>query len=398
VTSQQGTPGPQGEVGPQGPPGPSAVADGGLPTGCLSPCHGFGGIVEQWKTSTHYAAFVSNLGGDEVPTWTGATACGNCHAIDGIEQRVAGNVSSTGGTVTNLASGQLGYKNASGAYTEPLYGGTAKVAAVTCTTCHEVSPATDPHVTGQPWAVGGFPLRVPTGADDSAYIEKSPDTTAITGTALKLGTSNACVWCHKARKDVTAYAVAGTKVTSTRWGPHEGPQSDVFSGSGGYHFPGKTYGQSTHRQRLACVDCHMPSVSTNGNTANHSFYAQLSACNGCHAGAKSFDVAGGQSTVKAALFELQRALNDAGMLTRATAAPYDPLSAAELADGAFATDTSRPNPSVTLTADQAGALYNYFIVTRGGALGVHNPTYVKQIVFDSFVAIKGTAPTTLTRP
>ncbi len=61
--------------------------DGGtveLSTSCLTPCHGFNGIVEQWKTSTHYAAFVSNLGSDEVTTWTGATACGNCHSVDAL--------------------------------------------------------------------------------------------------------------------------------------------------------------------------------------------------------------------------------------------------------------------------------------------------------------------------
>ena len=77
----QGTPGPAGPSGLQGPAGPGT--DGGLATSCLSPCHGFNGIVEQWKTSTHYATYIANLGGTEVDTWTGATACGNCHAIDG---------------------------------------------------------------------------------------------------------------------------------------------------------------------------------------------------------------------------------------------------------------------------------------------------------------------------
>src|SRR5262245_15152687 len=66
-----GPAGPPGEAGPPGPPGMSGMPDGGtvgLPTSCLSPCHGFNGIVEQWKTSTHYATFISNLGGEEVDT------------------------------------------------------------------------------------------------------------------------------------------------------------------------------------------------------------------------------------------------------------------------------------------------------------------------------------------
>ena len=56
------------------------------------------GLVEQWKTSTHYATYISNLGGEEVASWTGNTTCGNCHAIDGVEQRVAGNVNFVGTT------------------------------------------------------------------------------------------------------------------------------------------------------------------------------------------------------------------------------------------------------------------------------------------------------------
>src|SRR5215471_15475984 len=86
----QGPAGPAGPEGPMGAPGKdgaSVSGDGGIPEGvltvsCLSPCHSFTGIVEQWKTSTHYATAIANLGGEEVATWTGPTACGNCHAID----------------------------------------------------------------------------------------------------------------------------------------------------------------------------------------------------------------------------------------------------------------------------------------------------------------------------
>jgi hypothetical protein len=372
----------------------------------LSPCHGFGGIVEQWKTSTHYATFISNLGGDEVPTWTGATACGNCHAIDAISYRVANNVTVVdGGAIQNLSHGELGYAAPpKGGYAEPLYAGSAKVAAVSCTTCHAVDNTNDPHKTGLPYTSGSFPMQVPVGASDQVYIEKSATVGTITGTPIgTLGTSNTCVWCHKARKDVTNYIAASNTITSTHWGPHEGPQADVFSGMGGYHYTGKSYGTSTHQQKLACADCHMPDVKDNGGTPNHSFYAQISACQSCHAGATNFDITGGQGQIKAAMFELQKALNNAGYLTRFTAAPYGALQPSELADGAFDLDQTRPGAgadggATVLTADQAGALYNYLIVARGGALGVHNPKYVKQLIFDSYFAVTGQPPTTLTRP
>lgn len=397
-TGAQGTAGP---AGPAGSPGNAAAlveADGGLPTSCLSPCHGFNGIVEQWKTSTHFSTYVSNLGGDEVASWTGQTACGNCHAIDGIETRMSKVVTVSNGAVANQKSGEIGYKNpSSGTYAESMYAGGAKVAAVSCTTCHAVDPATDPHRTGQ-YAAANFPLRVPTGPNDVAYLEKSPDTTAVTGTpAGKYGASNSCIWCHKSRKDPTNYIGASNTLTSLNWGPHEGPQADVYSGVGGYHYAGKSYGTSTHQAKVTCVDCHMAPVAANGNMPNHSFYPQLSACLGCHAGATSFDVGGGQADVKSSLLELQKALNDAGYLTRSAAAPYVPLTSAQLADGKFELDKTMPS-GATLTADQAGAVYNYLLIARGGALGVHNPKYVKQLMFDSIFAIKGVAPTTLNRP
>ncbi|HEY8074403.1 MAG TPA: hypothetical protein VIF62_09840 [Labilithrix sp.] len=395
-----GAAGPSGAMGALGPQGaPAAGVDGGLPTGCLSPCHGFSGIVEQWKTSTHYATYITNLGDDEAASWTTpGSPCGNCHANDAVERRMASEVGTTGGTVTNLLNGELGYKNAGGLLAEATYTGSAKVAQVGCTTCHSVDPTTDPHRTGLAYTPGSFPLRAKTGADDDVFIEKSAVVGTISGTAVgKLGPANACVMCHRSRKDVTNYITASNKITSPNWGPHEGPQTDVYSGQGGYQFTGQTYGQSTHQQKLTCVDCHMPDVAANGGAPNHSFYPQLSACLSCHAGATSFDIDGGQGYVKAALKELEGALDDQGLLTRATAAPYPPLGTAR-GDGNFDLDKTNPTGTPTLTADQAGALYNFIIVARGGALGVHNPKYAKQLVYDSIVAIKGTTPVSIVRP
>jgi len=377
----------------------------GLPTSCLSPCHGFNGIVEQWKTSTHYSTFISNLGGEEVDTWTGPGPCGNCHAHDAIEQRVAGRLGAVaGGAVANPSHGELGYKNpTTGALTEATYTGTSKVAQVGCVTCHSVTDATDPHRTGLPYAAGSFPLRVPSGANDVARIEKSPDETAVTGTPASVGTANTCVWCHRSRKDVTNYIGATVTLTSLNWGPHEGPQADVWSAAGGYHYAGRVYGTSTHQQALNCIDCHMPKVTGNGNSANHSFYPQLSACTSCHIGATSFDVNGGRSQTRAGIFELQKALNDAGLLTRSTAAPYQPLTPAQLADGFFELDKTKPAVATDagtprLTRDQAGALYNYLVVARDHSLGAHNPKYTLQLIFDAYFAMTGLPPTTIIRP
>lgn len=400
-----GAPGQRGPAGEAGAPGPAggdggviiAMPEGGLTSSCLSPCHGFTGIVEQWKTSTHYATYIANLGGQEVATWTGDTPCGNCHAIDGIQQRIAGNVHYAGTTgPTNLSQGETNYlSSVSGKATESTYGGQATVAVVHCTTCHAVDATNDPHRTGKPYVPGSFPLRVPTSATDQARVEKSSAAGTVDGTqAGPYGVGNACIWCHKSRKDVTNYITASNLITSQYWGPHEGPQSDVYTGKGGYHFAGKTYNSSSHQAFTdGCIHCHMPDVASNNGIGDHSFYPKLSTCQqaGCHVSATSFNVIGGQTLMKAGIQELRVALNNAGYLTRDGT---NPLSAADLADGVFSKDLTRPGGGA-LTADQAGALYNYLILARGGAGGVHNPLYTKQLTFDSLAAL-GVASTTYT--
>jgi hypothetical protein len=126
---------------------------------------------------------------------------------------------------------------------------------------------------------------------------------------------------------------------------------------------------------------------------NHSFYAQLSSCqaSGCHENTTSFDVIGGQSLTISRLQDLRVALNNADLLTRSEAAPYERLTADELLDQDFAHDEARPKNAVP--ADQAGALYNYLLIARGSAGGIHNPLYVRQLIWDSIEAVTGAAPT-----
>lgn len=401
-TGPLGDAGPTGPTGPTGPEGPGSdggFPEGGLTTSCLGPCHGFTGIVEQWKTSTHYATYISNLGGDEVDSWTGASTCGNCHAIDAIQQRVEGNVKYAGTAgPPNLAHGQLNYLNSTNSkIAESTYGGQATVAVVHCSTCHDVSAANDPHLTGATYVAGSFPLRVPSGATDESRIEKSSAAGVSDGTPNTYGVGNACIWCHKSRKDVTSYITAANSLSSKYWGPHEGPHSDIYTGKGGYHYAGLTYKQSTHQGFTnGCVNCHMPPVASNSNVGNHSFYPQLTSCQqaGCHATATNFDVIGGQSAMKAGIQELRVALNTKGWLTRSETAPYQPLSTTELADQNFHLDEVFPG-ATGVSADQAGALYNYLLLARGSAGGVHNPVYTRELIFDSYKAITGSAPATI---
>ena len=429
---EPGEPGPQGEPGEPGPqgepglPGDGAGGDsgGGVPVGtlnasCMKPCHTFAGIVEQWKTSRHYSTYIANLGGEEVDSWTGAKSCGSCHASDGPQLRLEGDVLHNGTTgPIGLSHGQLNYKDSStGAIKEISYAGQTTVAMVGCGTCHDNSPEHDPHLTGANYVPGAFPLRYPVGADDYAIVEKSSAVGTSDGSQSgKYKSGNACMWCHKSRKDVTNYittAATGNAITSTTWGPHEGPQSDVYvgAGKGAYEYIPKAYANSAHNNPAnfptGCVGCHMPPIAENGGIGNHSFYPQTSACTKCHGtDVPNFDVGGGQSAVKGMLRSLRTKLNTMLLLTRDG---VNPLTSSQLSDEDFALDETLPEkaanalppPAVTprpaVLAPTAGALYNYLVMARGSGFGVHNPKYVKQVLYDSIESVGGDL-TNLVRP
>ncbi len=401
-----GATGATGPTGLQGPPGNTIAPDdagapeGGftdIPVSCLAPCHGFNGVVSQFQTSVHYTEYLVNVSSAAPETeWTTPGApCGNCHAIDALAQRVTGAVGTTNdGGVANLGTGELEYRDpVTNALSSANYTGSATVAEVYCTTCHDVTNTNDPHKTGAPWTPGSFPLEV--ASDGGAIdIERSPSTPDVTGVAAgDFGPGNTCMWCHRSRVDITnTLTAANNKITSAHWGPHEGPQADIFTGAGGYAFPGQTYGEATHEQKLSCIDCHMVTVADNDGVPDHSFNPQLSACLGCHATATSFNVNGFESQVQSAMTEIETWLNGAGLLTRASAAPYTALTAAQLGDGNWAQDNPMPGGAIDgglLTQNQAGALYDYILVARGGAYGVHNPKYVAQLLYDSYFALSG---------
>jgi hypothetical protein len=401
---ETGSAGPAGPAGPSGPPGvpgaPGTGTDAGNPilTGaCTTPCHTFGGVVDQWRFSSHSHPQENEIGGG---------ACGNCHAIDGIEQRLSNNylVSADAGPPTDVTKGHIGYKAANGALSEIGYGGATTIGRIHCSTCHDFNPATDPHVTGK-YLAGQAPLRVPGGINDTAFIEKTDGVspTATLGQAVSYRSANTCVFCHKSRKDVALYITASNTMSSRNWGPHEGPQTDVFSGKGGYHFTGLTYGSSTHVTIAnACVSCHMGAVAANSNVPDHTMKPKVAFCKTCHTqyNGTTFDVQGGQTVVRNALSELQAALNGANLLTRSASAPYAPLSEEELGDKQFHLDKVRPGggpagANIVANAATAGAVYNYFLIARGKDMGVHNPTYAKQLLWDSIKQIKGVDPTSL---
>jgi hypothetical protein len=365
---------------------------------CTTPCHTFNGVVDQWRFSNHSHPQNNEIGGG---------SCGNCHALDGIQQRVANKYVAglDGGVVTDVNKGHINYRvgAASGSVNEIGYAGASTIGRIHCATCHDFNPTTDPHVTGK-YVAGQAPLRVAGGVNDTVILEKTQDASAgvPTGTALNLRTSNLCGMCHKSRKDIAFYLTTPTvNVNSYRWGPHDGPQTDVFSGKGGYEFAGRTYANSEHITIAnACVSCHMQPVTGNGNVPDHTMKPSLQYCkSACHSQytGSDFNIDNGRQIVSSLLLELQDLLNTAGYLTRSEVSPYPGLDAEQLADRQFQLDLARPAGSTA--TPRAGALYNYLIIARSKDLGVHNPRYTKLLLWDSIFEIKGAAPASmLTRP
>ena len=218
----------------------------------------------------------------------------------GSQQRVAGNVGTTdGGVVVNLASGELQYRDpTTGALSTSNYLGTATVAEVYCTTCHAVTNANDPHRTGIPWTPGSFPLDDLRGRRRDQHRAQSLDRRGDGDPGERAERRQLRPWRHLhvvppvARRRDELPDADGQRDHERPLGPARRPAGGLFTGVGGYQYAGKTYGESTHEQKLSCVDCHMVPVADNSNVPDHSFDPQLSACLGCHAGATSFDVNG----------------------------------------------------------------------------------------------------------
>ena len=192
--------------------GPAYAETFAFPEECAD-CHGpepkykMAGAQMQHQESGHY------LGFDKHGThayYANGGGCQQCHTHEGFIEFL---------TLGEIVSDYVDWPSQPG-----------------CFTCH------NPHVTGD------FSLRT-----------ESPVTLA-TGATIDIGPGNLCSNCHQSRR-APADVVKPTPANkvSAYFGPHHGPQSNLFVGSGAYEFPGMTYTNSEHRFEVegSCIDCHM---------------------------------------------------------------------------------------------------------------------------------------------
>lgn len=326
ATGAAGAAGVKGDKGDKGDPGDPGAAG---TAGCIT-CHNMStelvARVAQWEVSTH------NVGGHFDRN---ATGCAMCHTSEGFREFIQT------GTVA------AAIPNASG---------------IGCRTCHNI------HVTYDKTSDYSLATVAPV-TFTAAYMG---------GKTYNFGRSNLCATCHQPRA-VTPFPTVGggeVTITSSRYGPHYGPQSALLMGVGGYEVPGSiAYSNSPHTTMVTegCITCHM-STPVGRNSGGHTFRnyydnegtitVNVTGCTSCHTGAKNFDINGAQTEIAALSAQLEQMLIDADIL---------------IDDGSHMNKTP-----LTLSANKAGALYNYKFVSYGdGSMGVHNPKYAKALLQNS---------------
>ena len=245
--------------------------------------------------------------------------------------------------------------------------------AITCAGCHNPHDATNHRQ-----------LRKVTASlmtKDAKFLEVSEK---------ELGTGVLCVNCHQSRTEAGAGIAAAT--LSSRFGPHHGPQGDLFLSNNMLELGGVKLLSTNHRGYTAngCVTCHMFGSSTvadaSGNiipVGGHSFRVvtpdgkdNMAACSQCHGGtfgsfadAKLFingygdwdedkTVEGLQDEVKGMISVIMNKIKS--MLTN------PPINA----------ETGFPTPQTAWTPQIRSAYWNAITAWEDKSNGLHNPKYV----------------------
>jgi hypothetical protein len=163
-------------------------------------------------------------------------------------------------------------------------------------------------------------------------------------------------------------AAADVEITSSRFGPHHGPQSAMLAGLDGY---GGYSGSKVHLDFVpeGCPTCHMADAygkQSGGHSMNmgHQYHGHeepnVAGCISCHSELEeeeTFDRGGVITDVNALMAELKAALLAKGFITESDSVVTG-----------------------TYTSEEAGAIWNYRLVLEDKSHGIHNPAYTKFLL------------------
>ncbi|RJQ59159.1 MAG: T9SS C-terminal target domain-containing protein [Stygiobacter sp.] len=245
--------------------------------------------------------------------------------------------------------------------------------AITCAGCHNPHDATNHRQ-----------LRKVTASlmtKDAKFLEVSEK---------ELGTGVLCVNCHQSRTEAGAAVAAAT--INFRFGPHHGPQGDMFLSNNMLELGGVKLLSTNHRGYTSngCVTCHMFGSSTvadaNGNiipVGGHSFRVvtpdgkdNMAACAQCHGGtfqsfhdAKFFINGFGDwdedKTIEGLQDEVKGMIK--GVMDKIKVMlPTNPVSSS----------TGYPTPQTSWTTQIRSAYWNAITAEEDKSNGLHNPKYI----------------------
>ncbi len=291
---------------------------GGLSAEGCSDCHDDSTLIQsrqvQWENSLHGAGYTFERN---------SAACGTCHTSEGFATRLEVGSWDVGEDVIDNPT------------------------PVNCRTCHEIHTSYT--------------------EDDWALTVNGPITLEYSGETVDFGSGgNLCASCHQPRSTEFGIPEAGGgdyEITSTRFGPHHGPQSTVLTGLAGFNV-GTT--SAVHATEDGCVMCHMSDAygkQAGGHTMNTAYeyhdemIESTASCEACHSDIEDFDYEGVRAEVEVMMEELNGLLVAQGLLT----------------------NTGSSVPGV-YTSEQAGALWNYKTILEDRSNGIHNAKFTKALL------------------
>ncbi len=344
-----GTDGTDGVAGPVGPVGPAGADALNTCSDCHSSDATIVAIEQQFDLSPHGFPQYEVRG----PDYAGGS-CVACHTHQGF-------VAAATGTEADWTPG---------------------AASMNCRTCHQVHSDVD--------GDGDFEIG------DYALTTTDPVTMRLTGAVVDFSGddtpgSNLCASCHQAR-DRAPYPswdapLATTfDITSTHYGIHYGPQSNIFAAElpTEIEFGETTTGMFGSHVNVSCLGCHMgrgvadlTAVPTPGGDLFHNYTPSTAVCATCHDA--SFDYGGIRTDVATDLTMLASCLEAENVITahyNTSDGAYQGMNPDADHDGWL----TEIHPVVGTYPEAYVAAYLALQATfEDGSWGVHQPRYAPDI-------------------
>jgi hypothetical protein len=252
--------------------------------------------------------------------------------------------------------------------------------SINCTTCHEPHDATNPH-------------QLRSVADVTLMDASKPGGATV---VTEGGNGKLCMQCHISRRDAEEYV----KVTngSNRFGPHHGPQTDMFVGANAVTY-GKDIPSSAHYGSIedSCATCHMQATSTTNpewtHAGGHTWEMAwdgpngrvelTAACTSCHGEIEGFNFRrldyDGDGIVEGVQTEVRGLLDRLAIMLPPVGVPKPNHSATNLGINS------------KWTKKELAAGYNYLFVVEDGSWGAHNMSYAVGILKAAIADLNGDA-------